>query len=185
MIGNRTLRVGQYVQAGTQLMAVVPTQAAYIVANYKETQLTDVHAGQPVEIEVDTFPGQVFQRPCRQPRAGQRPGIRAAAARQRHRQLHQGRAAHPGEDRARSEQPARGRAAARHVGLPDHRHARPTRPGSPRRPNATAEPGRTQRRRGAMSTTTPGRIRSARPSGPLRRRPRAPASPPGSPSSPA
>ncbi|MEI9987383.1 MAG: HlyD family efflux transporter periplasmic adaptor subunit [Aliidongia sp.] len=36
VVGNRTLRVGQYVQAGTQLMAVVPTQAAYIVANYKE-----------------------------------------------------------------------------------------------------------------------------------------------------
>ena len=61
VIGNRTLRVGQYVQAGTQLMAVVPTDAAYIVANYKETQLTDVRAGQKVEVEVDTFPGQVFQ----------------------------------------------------------------------------------------------------------------------------
>jgi len=61
LVGNRTLRVGQYVQAGTQLMAVVPTHAAYIIANYKETQLTDVHAGQPVDIEVDTFPGQVFK----------------------------------------------------------------------------------------------------------------------------
>ncbi|MBB3133105.1 membrane fusion protein (multidrug efflux system) [Rhizobium pisi] len=60
-VGNRTLRVGQYVQAGTQLMAVVPTAAAYIVANYKETQLTDVHAGQPVDIEVDMFPGRVYR----------------------------------------------------------------------------------------------------------------------------
>jgi membrane fusion protein (multidrug efflux system) len=60
VIGNRTLRVGQYVQAGTQLMAVVPTAAAYIVANYKETQLTDVRPGQPAEIEVDMFPGRVF-----------------------------------------------------------------------------------------------------------------------------
>jgi membrane fusion protein (multidrug efflux system) len=59
--GNRTLRVGQYVQAGTQLMAVVPTHAAYIVANYKETQLTKVRPGQPVEIKVDMFPGQVFR----------------------------------------------------------------------------------------------------------------------------
>ncbi|MBB3659050.1 membrane fusion protein (multidrug efflux system) [Rhizobium sp. BK650] len=59
-VGNRTLRVGQYVQAGTQLMAVVPTTAAYIVANYKETQLTDVHAGQPVDIEVDMFPGRTY-----------------------------------------------------------------------------------------------------------------------------
>ncbi|PPQ37112.1 HlyD family secretion protein [Rhodopila globiformis] len=55
-VGARTLRVGQYVQAGTQLMAVVPLQAVYVVANYKETQLTDVRAGQPVTIEVDTFP---------------------------------------------------------------------------------------------------------------------------------
>ncbi|MCY1241607.1 putative multidrug resistance protein EmrK [compost metagenome] len=61
VIGNRTLRVGQYVQAGTQLMAVVPTEAAYIVANYKETQLTDVFPGQKVTVEVDTFPGQVFE----------------------------------------------------------------------------------------------------------------------------
>ena len=60
-VGNRTLRVGQYVQAGTQLMAVVPTTAAYIVANYKETQLTDVHAGQPVDIEVDMFPGRTYR----------------------------------------------------------------------------------------------------------------------------
>jgi membrane fusion protein, multidrug efflux system len=56
-VGVRTLRVGEYVQAGTQLMAVVPLQAVYIVANYKETQLTDVRAGQPVTIAVDTFPG--------------------------------------------------------------------------------------------------------------------------------
>jgi membrane fusion protein (multidrug efflux system) len=56
-LGVRTLQVGQYVQAGTQLMAVVPLQAVYIVANYKETQLTDVRPGQPVTIEVDTYPG--------------------------------------------------------------------------------------------------------------------------------
>jgi len=60
VVGNRTLRVGQYVQAGTQLMNVVPTAAAYIVANYKETQLTDVHAGQRVDIDVDMFPGRIY-----------------------------------------------------------------------------------------------------------------------------
>jgi membrane fusion protein, multidrug efflux system len=59
-VGNRTLRVGQFVQAGTQLMSVVPTDAAYVVANYKETQLTDVKRGQPVTIEVDMFPGRLF-----------------------------------------------------------------------------------------------------------------------------
>ncbi|GAC1045154.1 HlyD family secretion protein [Rhizobium sp. No.120] len=60
-VGNRTLRVGQYVQAGTQLMSVVPTTAAYIIANYKETQLTNVHAGQPVDIDVDMFPGRIYR----------------------------------------------------------------------------------------------------------------------------
>jgi membrane fusion protein, multidrug efflux system len=60
VVGNRTLRVGQYVQAGTQLMAVVPLAAAYIVANYKETQLADVHPGQPVAVVVDTYPGVTF-----------------------------------------------------------------------------------------------------------------------------
>lgn len=59
VIGNRTLRLGQYVQAGTQLMSIVPAEGAYVVANFKETQLTHVRAGQAVEIEVDTFPGQV------------------------------------------------------------------------------------------------------------------------------
>jgi membrane fusion protein, multidrug efflux system len=60
VVGNRTLRVGQYVQAGTQLMAVVPLSAAYIVANYKETQLADVHPGQSVSVAVDTYPGVTF-----------------------------------------------------------------------------------------------------------------------------
>ncbi|MEJ0020693.1 MAG: HlyD family secretion protein [Acetobacteraceae bacterium] len=58
-IAARTLRVGQYVQPGTQLMAVVPLHAVYVVANYKETQLTNVRPGQKVEIDVDTYPGRV------------------------------------------------------------------------------------------------------------------------------
>jgi membrane fusion protein (multidrug efflux system) len=56
--GNRTLRAGQYVQAGTQLMSLVPASGAYVIANFKETQLTNVQAGQPVEIDVDMFPGK-------------------------------------------------------------------------------------------------------------------------------
>ncbi len=59
VVGNRTLRTGQYVQAGTQLMSLVPATGAYIVANFKETQLTDVHEGQKVDVEVDMFPGKV------------------------------------------------------------------------------------------------------------------------------
>jgi membrane fusion protein, multidrug efflux system len=56
-VGARSLRVGQYVQAGTQLMAVVPLDAVYVVANFKETQLTHVRNGQPVEIRIDSFHG--------------------------------------------------------------------------------------------------------------------------------
>jgi membrane fusion protein, multidrug efflux system len=56
-VGARTLRVGQFVQAGTQLMAVVPLDAVYVVANFKETQLTHVRNGQPVEVQIDSFHG--------------------------------------------------------------------------------------------------------------------------------
>jgi membrane fusion protein, multidrug efflux system len=56
-VGRRSLRVGQYVQAGTELMEIVPLSAVYVTANYKETQLTDVRPGQPVTIAVDMFPG--------------------------------------------------------------------------------------------------------------------------------
>jgi membrane fusion protein (multidrug efflux system) len=59
VVGNRTLRTGQFVQAGTQLMSLVPATGAYVVANFKETQLTDVRKGQKVDIAVDMFPGQV------------------------------------------------------------------------------------------------------------------------------
>jgi membrane fusion protein (multidrug efflux system) len=59
-IGARSLRVGQFVQAGTQLMAVVPLDAVYVVANFKETQLTHVRAGQPVELSIDGFRKQTL-----------------------------------------------------------------------------------------------------------------------------
>ena len=55
-VGARTVRVGQYVTTGTQLMAVVPLHAAYVIANYKETQLRHVRPGQPVQISVDGLP---------------------------------------------------------------------------------------------------------------------------------
>jgi membrane fusion protein (multidrug efflux system) len=58
-VAARTLRLGQYVQAGTQLMALVPLQAVYVTANYKETQLTDVRPGQSVDISIDMFPGAI------------------------------------------------------------------------------------------------------------------------------
>ncbi|PYD80591.1 HlyD family secretion protein [Komagataeibacter oboediens] len=57
VVGERGVRVGAYVHAGTALLAVVPTQAAYVLANFQETQLTHVRTGQRATIWVDTFPG--------------------------------------------------------------------------------------------------------------------------------
>jgi membrane fusion protein, multidrug efflux system len=55
VIGNRSLRTGQYVQAGTQLMAVVPLASTYVVANFEETQLAGLRNGQPADLIVDTY----------------------------------------------------------------------------------------------------------------------------------
>jgi membrane fusion protein, multidrug efflux system len=52
---RRPFAPGRSIRAGTQLMAVVPLDAVYVVANFKETQLTHVRNGQPVEIRIDSF----------------------------------------------------------------------------------------------------------------------------------
>jgi membrane fusion protein (multidrug efflux system) len=61
VVGNRSLRIGQFVQAGTQLMAVVPLAAVYVVANFEEIQLAGIRAGQPVDIVVDTYSGTTIK----------------------------------------------------------------------------------------------------------------------------
>ncbi|BCI70310.1 hlyD secretion family protein [Sphingomonas sp. S17] len=55
-VGNKTVRVGQFVQAGTRTMSIVPVSQLYIEANFKETQLGLMRPGQPVKIEVDALP---------------------------------------------------------------------------------------------------------------------------------
>jgi membrane fusion protein (multidrug efflux system) len=60
-VSERNVRDGQYVHAGTQVIAVVPLDNVWVVANYKETQLTHVAIGQRAEIRVDTFPGIVIK----------------------------------------------------------------------------------------------------------------------------
>ena len=54
-IGDRSVRPGQYVQPGTRMMTVVPVQAIYLTANFKETQIGRMRPGQPVEIKVDAL----------------------------------------------------------------------------------------------------------------------------------
>src|SRR5262245_21432633 len=56
--GERQVQPGDYVNIGTNLVNVVPLPDVYVIANYKETQLTRVRPGQPVEITVDTFPNE-------------------------------------------------------------------------------------------------------------------------------
>lgn len=56
-VGNRTVRVGQFVQPGTRSMTIVPVQDVYLVANFKETQIGHMRAGQPVTLSVDALPG--------------------------------------------------------------------------------------------------------------------------------
>lgn len=54
-VGDKTVTIGQYVQAGTRLMSIVPLDRLYITANFKETQLALMRPGQPVEIHVDAL----------------------------------------------------------------------------------------------------------------------------------
>jgi len=56
-VGDRTVRVGQYVQPGTRMLTVVPVQSTYVEANFKETQVGHMRIGQPVTLHVDALPG--------------------------------------------------------------------------------------------------------------------------------
>jgi membrane fusion protein (multidrug efflux system) len=58
VIGQRQIKPGQYVGVGTQITSLTPLPHVWVIANYKETQLTHMRVGQPAEIAVDTFPGR-------------------------------------------------------------------------------------------------------------------------------
>ncbi|HLI18333.1 MAG TPA: EmrA/EmrK family multidrug efflux transporter periplasmic adaptor subunit [Rhodanobacteraceae bacterium] len=58
-VAKRTVQVGQRVQPGTPLMAVVPLHDVWVDANFKETQLTDMRIGQPVTLTSDVYGGSV------------------------------------------------------------------------------------------------------------------------------
>jgi membrane fusion protein (multidrug efflux system) len=57
---NRSVNLGSYVAPGMNLMAIVPDRI-WVTANFKETQLTRMKPGQPVDIKVDAFPGVEFK----------------------------------------------------------------------------------------------------------------------------
>ena len=56
LVGQRQVRLGQFVNVGTQVIAIVPLPNIWVIANYKETQMTNVRLGQPARIAVDAFP---------------------------------------------------------------------------------------------------------------------------------
>ena len=55
VVAKKNVQVGQRVAAGTPLMQIVPVEAAYVDANFKESQLTDVRIGQPVTLTSDLY----------------------------------------------------------------------------------------------------------------------------------
>jgi len=61
VVGQRQVRAGQYVSAGTQVISIVPLPNVWVIANFKETQMTRVRVGQPAEVTVDAFPGVVLR----------------------------------------------------------------------------------------------------------------------------
>ena len=59
-ITRRSVEAGVYVQVGQPLMALV-TERLWVVANFKETELTRMRPGQPVEIEIDSYPERKYR----------------------------------------------------------------------------------------------------------------------------
>ena len=60
LVGQRQVRPGQFVNIGTQVIAAVPLPNLWVIANYKETQMTNLRIGQPAHITVDAFPDLVL-----------------------------------------------------------------------------------------------------------------------------
>jgi membrane fusion protein (multidrug efflux system) len=61
IVANMNLRAGEFVAPGLPLFSVVNDHTIWIEANFKETDLTDVRAGQPVDIEIDTYGGRSWR----------------------------------------------------------------------------------------------------------------------------
>jgi membrane fusion protein, multidrug efflux system len=61
IITRKSVHVGNRIQPGEPLMAIVPIDRLYVTANFKETQLTDVRVGQPADIRADIYPGFVYR----------------------------------------------------------------------------------------------------------------------------
>jgi len=61
MISKKSLEIGQQVTSGQPLMALIPDQLPWVIANFKETQVGRIRVGQEVEIEVDALSGRTYR----------------------------------------------------------------------------------------------------------------------------
>ncbi len=80
VIGQRQLKPGQLVGVGGQITTLTPLPRIWVLANYKETQLTHMNVGAPASIAVDALPGAHPARQCAGIRARRGLAVRAAAA---------------------------------------------------------------------------------------------------------
>lgn len=60
VVGRRAVQMGQNIQPGTDLFAIVPLRDVWVTANFKETQLSLMKSGQPVDVKVDTYGGRTW-----------------------------------------------------------------------------------------------------------------------------
>ena len=60
VIGRKIVEVGQHIQPGQSLLAIVPLDDIWVTANFKETQLAEMHPGLEGTVSVDAFGGRIF-----------------------------------------------------------------------------------------------------------------------------
>jgi membrane fusion protein, multidrug efflux system len=61
VVGRRSVEVGENVAKGRPLLAIASDEPAWVVANFKETQIGAMRVGDPAEVRVDAFPGRIWQ----------------------------------------------------------------------------------------------------------------------------
>ena len=140
VVGNLAVEQGDLVSPGQKLAVVVPMNKLYVVANFKETQLGHLVPGEKVKLSVDAIDGAEFEGTVSSLAPASGAVVLAAAARKRHRQLHQDRAARAGAHRRVGRRIGIRQTARRPVG--DRRRRQPHRAAGQRdggcRPTAAA-----------------------------------------------
>lgn len=61
VVGNKSVQIGQYVRVGATMLSIVPLNSTYVVANFKETQIGKMKAGQKAKLHIDAFPEHYFK----------------------------------------------------------------------------------------------------------------------------